>query len=375
MRIRLPRPRILVPSVAVVVLAGVGVTALLADEVEDTSAAATTTTQLVEVTTGSVSETVAATGTVAPAESEDLSFGAAGTIETVEVAEGDEVEAGDVLATLGSAELQSAVAEAEAALASAEATLADQEATGASETQIEASETAVAVAEDQLEVAREDLALAALRRRLLLFGLPGVGLAAVLGTVVARGAVRPVERLTGLAEEVATTQDLSRRIDVEGQDEVARLAATFNGMLAAIEQARTAQEQLVADASHELRTPLTSLRTNIEVLARADRLDPAARQALIDDVMLQPDEFDRLVTGLVELARGDRPARRAHSVRMDELVERVVARARTHGEHGVTIRLDARPTTVLAEEDRIERAVSNLIDNAVTYGGAQAPST
>ncbi len=239
--------------------------------------------------------------------------------------------------------------------------------------------------------------LAALRRRLVLFGLLGIGMAAGLGAVVARGAVRPVNRLTEVAEEVATTRDLSRRIDVESHeggpvaamrswfspgddrlpehrtDELGRLAATFNAMLAALEQARSAQEQLVADASHELRTPLTSLRTNIEVLARGDRLDPESRGALIDDVVLQLDEFGRLVTGLVELARGDRPARGVVPVRLDHLVERVVARARTHGADGVELVLDARPTTVHAEEDRVERAVSNLVDNAVKYAGADGP--
>ena len=154
--------------------------------------------------------------------------------------------------------------------------------------------------------------LAALRRRLLLFGLLGVGLAAGLGTVVARGAVRPVDRLTEVAEEVAATQDLSRRIDVgrrRRDRHASRDAST--PCSTALEQARTAQEQLVADASHELRTPLTSLRTNIEVLARGERLDPAAQRALIDDVVLQLDEFGRLVDRLVELARGDRPATRS----------------------------------------------------------------
>lgn len=226
-------------------------------------------------------------------------------------------------------------------------------------------DVAVQVARPLAEV---DATLSALRGRLVLFGLFGVGLAALLGTAVAQRAVRPVDRLTGLAEEVAATQDLSRRIEVDSADEVGRLATTFNGMLAALEQARASQEQLVADASHELRTPLTSLRTNIEVLSRADRLDPESRQALIDDVVLQLDEFGRLVTGLVELARGDRPAQGAAPVRLDELVERVVARARTHDGTGPTLTVDARPTTVLVEADRVERAVTNLVDNAVKYG-------
>ena len=282
---------------------------------------------------------------------------------------------GEVLGDLGSDRLDLPITDEVLAVARGEAPqfLATQRVDGSAFRVLTAPtrrDAAVQVARPLDEV---EATLAALRRRLLLFGLLGIGLAAGLGTVVARGAVRPVNRLTEVAEEVAATQDLSRRIAVDGNDEVGRLARSFNAMLTALEQARMAQEQLVADASHELRTPLTSLRTNIEVLARGERLDPAARRALIDDVVLQLDEFGRLVTGLVELARGDRPATAVAPVRLDHLAERVVARARTHGADGVELALDARPTTVRAEEDRVERAVSNLVDNAVKYAGEYGP--
>ncbi len=86
------------------------------------------------------------------------------------------------------------------------------------------------------------------------------------------------------------------------------------------------------------------------------------------DVVVQLDEFGRLVTGLVELARGDRPARGAVPVRLDELAARVVDRARAFTPDGVRLVVDAHPTVVVAEEDRVERAVANLVDNAVKYG-------
>jgi two-component system sensor histidine kinase MprB len=210
-------------------------------------------------------------------------------------------------------------------------------------------------------------ALADLRRQLLVGGALGILLAAGLGLVVARRAVRPVDRLTDVAEEVAATQDLTRRIEVAGDDEIGRLARSFNAMLANLEQARTAQQQLVADASHELRTPLTSLRTNIEVLEHADRLPEASRGALLRDVVEQLDEFGRLVDGLVELARGAQPARAATPVRLDHVVEEVVDRLGTFA-RGREIRLDAAPTTVVAERDRLDRAVANLIDNALKHG-------
>ncbi|HEX2028645.1 MAG TPA: HAMP domain-containing sensor histidine kinase [Nitriliruptorales bacterium] len=223
-----------------------------------------------------------------------------------------------------------------------------------------------------LQVARPlwevEVTLAALRRRLGLVGVAGIALAGMLGTLVARRAVRPVKDLTDVAEEVATTQDLSRRVEIARDDEIGRLARTLNTMLANLEEARRAQEQLVADASHELRTPLTSLRTNVEVLAHSDRLGEGDRRRLIDDVVIQLDEFARLVSGLVELARGAEPARTTSPVRLDELVQEVAGRTRAYA-GGRTIDVTATPTTVLAEADRLERAVVNLLDNAVKYGG------
>lgn len=207
--------------------------------------------------------------------------------------------------------------------------------------------------------------LRTLRRRLAIGSLGGIALAAVLGTAVARRATRPVDELTRLAEEVATTQDLSQRIAVERDDEIGRLAATVNTMLANLEQARHAQEQLVADASHELRTPLTSLRTNVEVLAEAERLDPENRRRLVGDVVEQLDEFARMVGDLVELARGDRPVQAAAPVRLDQMAAEVVQRAPTDGR----IHLNATPVTVVGDRDRLERAVRNLVDNALKYGG------
>lgn len=223
-----------------------------------------------------------------------------------------------------------------------------------------------------IQVARpiEDVvdALRRLRGALVFVVLGGAGLAAVGGAVVARRAVAPVRRLTLTAETVARTQDLSHRIDESGDDELARLARSFNLMLANLEGARRAQQQLVADASHELRTPLTSLRTNIEVLQREDELDPADRRRLLDDVTVQLDEFGALVAGLVELARGEVPVRAPTDVRLDQLVADVVARVGARYRE-VPIDLRTEPTTVRGEADRLERAVTNLVDNACKYGG------
>lgn len=222
-----------------------------------------------------------------------------------------------------------------------------------------------------LQVARPldevETTLATLRQQLALGGLAGILLAAGLGVLTARRATRPVQQLTELADDVATSQDLSRRIDVQRDDELGRLAGTLNTMLANLEQARHAQQQLVADASHELRTPLTSLRTNVEVLADAERLDPADRQRLIDDLTGQLDELNRLLSDLIELARGEQPTHAHAAVRLDRVVEEAVELAGGRGQRPA-ISVDAHPTTVRGEPERLRRAVVNLVDNAVKHG-------
>ena len=194
----------------------------------------------------------------------------------------------------------------------------------------------------------------------------GIGLAVGLGLAVGRTALRPVRQLTAAAEHVATTRDLSRRIDAGGRDELARLARSFNTMLAALELSLTAQRQLVADASHELRTPLTSLRTNVEVLAGAERLDPAERERLLGDVVAQLEELTVLVGDLVDLAREEEAAPIQEDVRLDELVAATIDRAGRHAPaHRFAAELE--PCTVWGSPQRLERAVSNLLDNAVKW--------
>ena len=136
---------------------------------------------------------------------------------------------------------------------------------------------AVQVARPMGEV---DTALYRLRLGLGLLAVAGIALAVFLSRLATRHAVRPVAELTETAEHVARTRDLSRRIDAEGDDELARLAGSFNTMLEALDASQRAQRQLVADASHELRTPLTSLRTNLEVLGSNGKLEAADRERL-----------------------------------------------------------------------------------------------
>src|SRR5438128_4749914 len=108
---------------------------------------------------------------------------------------------------------------------------------------------------------------------------------------------------------------------------MARLDTEFNTMLAALEESIETQRRFVADASHELRTPLTSLQTNIEVLKQHERLAPEQRARLFADLEREAHEMRDLITGLLELARGDANLER-RAVDFDELVEAAVERAR-----------------------------------------------
>jgi two-component system sensor histidine kinase MprB len=222
---------------------------------------------------------------------------------------------------------------------------------------------AVQVARPLTEV---DDTLAQIRLYLLLIAGIGIAVAAALGLVVSGAALSPVRRLTETAERVSETGDLSERIEVEGRDELSRLAGSFNAMLAALEDSTRAQRQLVADASHELRTPLTSLRTNIEVLASDRALPAEERGRLLSDVVEQLGEMTTLIAELIELARAEEQTLQLEDVRLDLLAADAVERARRN-RPGVTFTTDVEESVVHGVPGTIERAISNLLDNAAKW--------
>jgi two-component system sensor histidine kinase MprB len=201
--------------------------------------------------------------------------------------------------------------------------------------------------------------------------LSGVLLAVLLGWLVARTALVPLNDLTDTVEDLAETTDVSRRLSPGGPDELGRLRGTFNRLLAALESSRRAQSQLVLDASHELRTPLTSLRTNLEVIRRVDELSEADRSVLVDDVLVQLQELTDLVGDMAELARGDQLPTSTEPLRLDLLVDDAVTLASTHGRsQNVTFELDAEECWVDGDADRLSRAIGNLLDNARKWSPA-----
>jgi two-component system sensor histidine kinase MprB len=205
---------------------------------------------------------------------------------------------------------------------------------------------------------------------LLVVGIAGMGAAAAIGWAIGRAGLRPIERLTSAAEHVAATDELTS-IEVVGDDELARLTVSFNTMLEALAQSRNRQRQLVADAGHELRTPLTSLRTNLDLLAQSDRapnggLDPRERSELLADVRAQLEELSAAVADLVELARDDAPAASAEPVDLAAVTESAVARVRRRASD-LTFDVELQPWVVDGDVTALERAVTNLLDNAAKW--------
>ncbi|MQA88174.1 MAG: HAMP domain-containing protein [Streptosporangiales bacterium] len=228
---------------------------------------------------------------------------------------------------------------------------------------------------EALEVGRSltevEQALRQLVVTLAAISVVAVGLAAVIGRLVAAAAVAPVHRVADAAESVARTGELSHHIAVPGGDDLGRLAASFNTMLDALSESLARQRQLVADASHELRTPLATVRTNVEVLTRADELPPEERAMLIRDTVAQIGELTRLVGDLVELARGDGQEEPFTVVDLHDLTRRVIDAAQ-HSHPSIAVRVDGTPTLIRGAPGRVSRAVSNLIDNAAKWSPAGA---
>jgi two-component system sensor histidine kinase MprB len=220
-------------------------------------------------------------------------------------------------------------------------------------------------------LADTDHALARIRFWIFLVGGIGIALAAALAALVATAALRPVRRLTAAAESVTATGDLSERVTVTGSDELGRLAIRFNAMLAALEGSVGAQRRLIADASHELRTPLTAVRTNMELI-REGKLPADEAQRALDETLVELDSLTSLLSDLVELARGEERKLRIEEVQLDDLVASAVERARSRAPHATFV-TSLSHTQVQADPVLLERAVSNLLDNAVKYSPPGAP--
>jgi len=189
--------------------------------------------------------------------------------------------------------------------------------------------------------------------------------AALAGWLLARQITRRLVRLTDVTEQVSDGRLDDVAVPTGGRDEVGRLATSFDRMLGRLADARADQERLVQDAAHELRTPLTSLRTNASVLRRFAELTPDSRTRLLDDVDGETRELTHLVDELVELATRRYEAEESAPVELLEVAERAAERVRRRSGRAITVTADA--STGSGQGKALERAVSNLLENAVKF--------
>ena len=215
----------------------------------------------------------------------------------------------------------------------------------------------------------------------VLFAVVGgvvIAVAVASGFLITRRSLQPIGRLTDAAEQIARTKEIATDIEESGADEVGRLAAAFNEMLDALASVREEQRQLVADASHELRTPLTSLRTNVDLLSRAaDRgqLDSVDTSGLMADVRQELEALSSLVSEIVDLATDASSTDPAElqDVDLARLAEEVGGRAARRYGTVVDVRLAGGPATVRGVPGLLERAISNLLDNAAKWDRSGRP--
>jgi two-component system sensor histidine kinase MtrB len=220
---------------------------------------------------------------------------------------------------------------------------------------------------------RDDLVatLDVLRNVLLVVSGAAVVLAALVGTRVSGRVINPVRRASDAARRVAEGL-LETRLPVVGRDELGALADSFNEMAAALEDRIARERRFVGDVSHELRTPLTTLQTSTDyLLKRVDQLPPSigrATELLAADLQY----LQHLVGDLLEISKAE--AGRAQMVwerlNLGDVAREVVARRMRGRLKTVTVRVDADPEalTTVADKQRLERVVGNLVDNALVHG-------
>jgi two-component system sensor histidine kinase MprB len=198
-------------------------------------------------------------------------------------------------------------------------------------------------------------------------------IAAALGWIVATRLARPITRLRDATARIAQTLDLNTPIEVGGgPGEVGSLAASFTTMVAAVARSQDQQRRLVSDASHEMRTPLTSLRSNLELLDQIDRLPIDERREVVGDVLADVDELSSLLGELVDLASDLAHAEPEEAVRLGDLARTVATRLERRSDRSISV-VDTDPVDVTGRPRQLERAISNLVDNAAKYSDQKAP--
>jgi two-component system sensor histidine kinase MprB len=217
-----------------------------------------------------------------------------------------------------------------------------------------------------------DSVLDDLRRRTLVLVIAVSLAAALVGWLIAGTVAAPLSRLTRAAEDVGSSGDLDVDVPGTGTDEVGRLGAAFRYMLGALAVSRTEQQRLVQDAGHELRTPLTSLKTNLSVLRRHPEMTAEMREGVLDDLDNEVTELTDLVNELVAAASGQLDEQPAERIDLSILTEEVADRVGRRRSREVRVDVRAR-AFVDAPRQPLERAITNLVDNACKFDGSDVP--
>lgn len=210
-----------------------------------------------------------------------------------------------------------------------------------------------------------------LRIRTLLWTAAVAALAVGVGLWISGRVTASLRRLTSAAEQVEATGRLDVRVGESGDDEVGRLGAAFDRMLAALARSRDDQQRLVQDAGHELRTPLTSLRTNLDVLERHPTMGRADRDEIVADLRAETQELTDLVNQIVAAASGAQSDEIREPFDLAEVAGELVTRFQRRT--GRPIELDASPSHVVAQRASVQRAISCLLDNARKFDQGEGP--
>ena len=230
--------------------------------------------------------------------------------------------------------------------------------------------TPVGVVQVGRDLSETDNVLSDLRTRSILMSTLVAVVAALVGWLIAARVTSRLRRLSDAAENVAATGRLELDAPVSGRDEAGRLGRSFAEMLAALARSKELQQRLVEDAGHELRTPLTSLRTNLDVMRRHPDMDATMRAQVLADIDRDTAELSGLVEEVVAVAADRQSTELPEPVRLSEASRNVIERARRRTTRDIV--LDADDTIAVVRPALFERALSNLIDNALKFDQSEA---
>ncbi|MBN1978884.1 MAG: HAMP domain-containing histidine kinase [Anaerolineae bacterium] len=215
----------------------------------------------------------------------------------------------------------------------------------------------------------QDQHLDVLESNLLIVGGAALLVAFGAGWVMSGLVLRPVNRITQTAHDIGVERDFGRRVDHSGpNDEIGRLATTFNEMLGELQAAYQQQRQFVADVSHELRTPLTTIRGNLDLLRREPAVGAEEQADILEDVTEESDRLIRLVNDLLALAHAESGRQlRSEAVRVKPLIEDVRRQARLLDPGRAITCDDAQDLAVIGDQDALRQVLLILVDNALKH--------